>query len=69
MPDLARSNEGLRLDYKGRRAILDALGFQIAAWRAKTEEEIGEDAYADLGNDILYLETLLASLEAEFAEP
>jgi hypothetical protein len=67
MPNLAASNDGILLDYKARQAILAALRFQIVASRAQKEEELGEDAYADLGNDILYLETLLASLEADFS--
>ena len=67
MPQLATSSDGPLLDYKARHAILSALRFQISAWRAKTEEELGEDDFADLQNDILYVETLLASLEASFA--
>ena len=68
MPKLATSNDGIVLDHKAAQAILASLRFQIVAWRAKTEEELGDDAYADLGHDILYLETLLATLEADFTE-
>jgi hypothetical protein len=34
---------------------------------AKTEEEFGADRYADLSNDLLYLEILPGALEADFA--
>lgn len=66
-PRLAASNDGLRLDHKARQTILAALRNQIGTWNAVTEAEVGEDAFADLQNDILYAEALLASLEEQFA--
>lgn len=59
-------NPGLRLDYKAHRAIIDALDFQLAAWRAVESEEMDEDDFIDLQNDIGYLETLVGSLRADF---
>ena len=65
-PKLEVDNQGLRLDYKAHRAIIDALDYQLAAWRAVEPEEMDEDDFIDLQNDIGYLETLVGSLRADF---
>ncbi len=67
MPNDAQSNDGLLLDYKARQMILKALRCQIAVWESQSEDVLGEDADADLQNDLLYAEGLLASLQDEFA--
>lgn len=54
------------LNYKARQLILKALRSQIAAWESQTEEELGEDTYADVQNDLLYAEGVLAALEQRF---
>jgi hypothetical protein len=63
-PELAVSNDaGILLDHKARRALIDALRFQLAAWEAKQPEDMDEDEFADLQNDIGYLGSLLTRLE------
>ena len=63
MPHLVASQDGVPLDHKARQLIVRALRTQIAAWRQQTEEELGEDAFADLQNDVLYAEGVLAALQ------
>lgn len=65
-PKLEVDNKGLLLDYKAHRAIIDALDFQLSAWRAVEPEDMDEDDFIDLQNDIGYLETLVGSLKADF---
>jgi hypothetical protein len=65
-PELAVSNDaGIMLDHKARLALIDALRFQLAAWEAKQPDEMDEDDFADLQNDIGYLGSLLTRLEDE----
>lgn len=65
-PELVSSNEpALVLDHKARLALIDALRFQLAAWEAKKPEDMSEDDFADLQNDIGYLGSLLTRLEDE----
>jgi hypothetical protein len=66
MPNLATHNPGIVLDYKAKQMILKALRHQLASWEAQTEEELGEDEYAIVQNDVLYLEGLLVTLQDEF---
>ena len=67
-PELVSSSEpALVFDHKARLALIDALRFQLAAWEAKRPEDMGEDEFADLQNDIGYLGTLLTRLEEEHA--
>lgn len=65
-PKLEVDDKGLRLDYKAQRAIIKTLNFQLSAWRAVEPEDMDEDAFIDLQNDIGYLENLTGSLEADF---
>ena len=58
----------LLLDSKALKAVIGAVRFQLAAWQGMREAEVGEDAFADLQNDILYLEIILHTLEHTYAE-
>jgi hypothetical protein len=66
--ELVANNSGLLLDHKARLALIAAVRFQLAAWEARQPEEMDEDDYADLQNDIGYLGTLLTRLEDEHAK-
>lgn len=65
-PKLEVDNKGLLLDYKAQRAIIKALNFQLSSLRAIEPDDMDEDAFIDLQNDIGYLEILTGSLEADF---
>jgi hypothetical protein len=63
-PKLAVDNQSdLLLDSKALKAVIGALRFQLEAWQKVREEEVGEDAFADLQNDITYHEIILHTLE------
>lgn len=53
----------LLLDSKALKAIIDAVGSQLERWQATRPDERDEDAFADLQNDIGYLQILLHNLE------
>ena len=57
-------NDILR-DHRARLALINAVRFQLEAWEARQPDEMDEDAFADLQNDIGYLGMLLTSLEEE----
>lgn len=64
---LVRNKEGLILNSKAQKAIIEALRFQLSAWRAvEPGGDMDEDDFADLQNDIGYLEILLHSLEDDY---
>ena len=43
--------------------MIGAVRYQLAAWQAVREADVGEDAFADLQNDIAYHEIILHTLE------
>jgi hypothetical protein len=49
------------------KALIGAVRFQLAAWAAVREADVGEDAFADLQNDIIYHEIILHTLESTYA--
>ena len=68
-PNLAIDNRSdLLLDSKALKAVIGAVRFQLAAWRQEREADIGEDAFADLQNDITYLEIILHTLEHTYTQ-
>jgi hypothetical protein len=65
-PKLAVDNKSdLLLDSK---AVIGAVRFQLAAWQGVREADVGEDAFADLQNDITYHEIILHTLENTYRE-
>ena len=66
-PELAVNNSGqVLLDRKAHKAVIEALQFQLDSWRSTEPDDMDEDDFADLQNDIGYLEILLHSLEDEY---
>lgn len=53
----------LRLSYNSLTALIDAVKFQLESWGKIDPDSLDEDAYADLQNDRLHLETVLSTLE------
>lgn len=65
-PELAVSNDAdILRDHKARLALIGAVRFQLAAWEARKPDDMDEDEFADLQNDIGYLGTLLTRLQEE----
>ena len=63
-PNLAVDNRSdLLFDSKALKAVIGAVRYQLAAWQAVREADVGEDAFADLQNDIAYHEIILHTLE------
>jgi hypothetical protein len=58
----------LLLDSKALKAVIGAVRFQLAAWQDVREADVGEDAFADLQNDITYHEIILHTLENTYTE-
>jgi hypothetical protein len=56
----------LLLDSKALKAVIGAVRHQLAAWESVREADVGEDAFADVQNDITYLEIILHRLEHTF---
>jgi hypothetical protein len=46
--------------------VIGAVRHQLAAWESVREADVGEDAFADVQNDITYLEIILHRLEHTF---
>jgi len=68
-PSLTTDNRSeLRLDSKALKALIGAVRYELAAWQAVTETDVGEDAFADLQNDIAYHEIILHTLEHTYTE-
>jgi hypothetical protein len=68
-PSLAVDNRSdLLLDSKALKAVIGAVRYQLAAWQGVREADVGEDAFADLQNDITYLEIILHTLEHTYTE-
>ena len=68
-PELAVDNtRQVLLDSKAHKSVIEALRFQLDAWRTREPEDMDEDDFADLQNDIGYLEILLHTLEDEYAK-
>jgi hypothetical protein len=68
-PKLAADNQSdLLLDSKALKAVIGAMRFQLAAWQDVREADVGEDAFADLQNDITYHEIVLHTLENTYSE-
>jgi hypothetical protein len=66
--ELVSTNEpGLLLNAKALSTLIGAVKFRLADWRAKTSEDMDEDRFAELQNDIGYLEILLSNLQDEYA--
>jgi hypothetical protein len=55
------------LDSKALKAVIGAVRYQLSAWQGTREADIGEDAFADLQNDVTYLEIILHTLEHTYA--
>jgi hypothetical protein len=65
--ELVSSNgRGLLLNAKALSALVGAVKFRLADWQAKTPEDMDEDEFAELQNDIGYLEILLDNLQHEY---
>lgn len=63
-PRLVISNDaGPLLDRKARLALIGAVRFQLDMWQKRQPEDMDEDDFADLQNDIGYLGMLLTQLE------
>jgi hypothetical protein len=68
-PKLVVDNRSdLLLDSKALKAVIGAVRFQLAAWQDVREADVGEDAFADLQNDITYHEIILHTLENTYIE-
>jgi hypothetical protein len=68
-PKLAVDNRSdLLLDSKALKAVIGAVRHQLATWQEVSEGDVGEDAFADLQNDITYLEIVLRGLEYAYKE-
>ena len=68
-PRLATDNRSdLLLDSKALKAVIGAVRHQLADWQVVREADVGEDAFADLQNDAIYLEILLHNLEHTYQE-
>jgi hypothetical protein len=61
---LLEDNLTRNLSPKAVRFIVEALEFRIAAYqRQLSDEELDEDESADIGNDLMFLKSLLQSLQ------
>ena len=58
----------LLLDSKAQKAAIGAVRHQLEIWQGVSETDIGEDALADLHNDIAYLEIIVHRLEHTYGE-
>lgn len=68
-PKLATENPSdLLLDAKALKALIEAVRHQLATWSHVQEADVGEDDFADLQNDILYMELLLNRMEQVYGE-
>jgi hypothetical protein len=68
-PSLATENRSdIRFDSKALKALIGAMRYRLAAWQAVREADVGEDAFADLQNDIAYHEIILHTLEHTYTE-
>jgi hypothetical protein len=68
-PKLVVDNKSdLLLDSKALKAVIGATRHQLATWQLVSEVDVGEDAFADLQNDITYLEIVLHRLEYAYNE-
>jgi hypothetical protein len=68
-PSLAVDNRSdLLLDSKALKAVIGTVRHQLATWQAVREADVGEDAFADLQNDIAYHEIILHTLEHTYTE-
>jgi hypothetical protein len=68
-PSLASDNQSdLLLDSKALKAMIGAVRYQLAAWEAVREADVGEDAFADLQNDIAFHEIILHTLEHTYTK-
>ena len=68
-PKLAVDNQSdLLLDSKALKAVIGAIRHQLATWRGVREADVGEDAFADVQNDITYLEIILHTLEHTYTQ-
>lgn len=68
-PKLVVDNQSdLLLDSKALKAVIGAVRHQLAAWEGVREADVGEDAFADLQNDVAYLEIILHRLEHTFEQ-
>jgi len=64
---VVNNDKGIILDHKARLALIEAVRFQLQNWQSRRAEEMDEDDFADLQNDIGYLGALLTHLEEEHA--
>jgi len=68
-PKLAVGNQSdLLLDSKALKAVIGAIRHQLVTWQSVREVNVGEDAFADVQNDIAYLEIVLHTLEHTYTE-
>ncbi len=68
-PKLAVDNQSdLLLDSKALKAMIGAIRHQLVTWQGVREADVGEDAFADVQNDIAYLEIILHTLEHTYTE-
>ncbi len=68
-PRLAVDNQSdLLLNSKALKAVIGAVRHQLETWQGVCEADVGEDAFADLQNDIAYLEIILHRLEHTYSE-
>lgn len=58
---------GMLLNAKALSTLIGAVKFRLADWHAKTPDDMDEDRFAELQNDIGYLEILLSNLQDEYA--
>ena len=68
-PKLVVDNQSdLLLDSKALKAVIGAVRHQLTTWEGVREADVGEDAFADLQNDVAYLEIILHRLEHLFEQ-
>jgi hypothetical protein len=48
--------------------VIGAIRHQLVTWQSVREVNVGEDAFADVQNDIAYLEIVLHTLEHTYTE-
>jgi hypothetical protein len=65
---IANNAPRVYLDDKAHRAVIEALRFQLDAWKSRGPDDLEEGDFIDLQNDIGYLEILLHSLEDEYKQ-
>lgn len=56
----------MNLSPKAIRFIVEALEFRIADYHQQLLEELNEDEISDIGNDLMFLESLLEELKKTF---